>query len=129
MWWVYFKNRSVDEALGASAAVAFAWGYGHYFVFAAVAALGAGLQVATDAIFDPGEVGPVTAALTVAVPVVVYLVAVGLLHGWPASRQLLAPMVIASGAILITALAAGTIGIAVAVLMMSALVAAWSRTT
>ena len=64
------------------------------------------------------------AALTVAVPVVVYLVAVGLLHGWPASRQLLAPMVIASGAILITALAAGTIGIAVAVLMMSALVAA-----
>ena len=65
-----------------------------------------------------------TAALAVAVPVVVYLVAVGLLHGWPANRQLLAPMIIASGAILITALAAGTIGIAAAVLMMSALVAA-----
>ena len=41
------------SALSLRAAIA--WGYGHYVVFASVAALGAGLQVATDSIL--GDVG------------------------------------------------------------------------
>ncbi|MFI5293384.1 MAG: low temperature requirement protein A [Candidatus Limnocylindrales bacterium] len=80
MWWAYFKHRSgIDEQMSLRAAIA--WGYGHYFVFAAVAAMGAGLQVAADAILDEADVGSVVVALTVAVPVVIYLVTVALLHG------------------------------------------------
>ena len=45
LWWLYFDippNRA-GPRLEASA---FVWGYGHYFVFASVAAFGAGLEVA-----------------------------------------------------------------------------------
>ena len=67
MWWSYFKHepdvghhRSLRSMLG--------WGYGHYFVFAAVAALGAGLEVAADTTVDAADLGPAVAAATVAVP-------------------------------------------------------------
>jgi hypothetical protein len=53
--------------------------YGHYFVFAAVAPLGAGLQVAADTTHDATGLTPVVAALTVAIPVAVYLVALSFL--------------------------------------------------
>ena len=43
MWWIYFK-RPAHSGLRASPGLAFAWGYGHYAVFAAVAALGAGCR-------------------------------------------------------------------------------------
>jgi low temperature requirement A protein (LtrA) len=56
-------------------------GYGHYFVFAAVAPLGAGLQVAADTTHDATGLTPAVAALTVAIPVAVYLVAMSFLHG------------------------------------------------
>ena len=56
------------------------WGYGHYFVFAAVAALGAGLQVAADTTHDATAPGAGRAAPTVAIPVAIYLVALAVLH-------------------------------------------------
>jgi hypothetical protein len=49
MWWIYFDmpaNRMVQGARAAFTdhlAGAFLWGYGHYLVFASVAATGAGL--------------------------------------------------------------------------------------
>ena len=59
------------------------WGYGHYFVFAAVAALGAGLQVAVDTTHEATELGAQAAAATVAVPVAIYLAALAVLHCGP----------------------------------------------
>ena len=41
MWWVYF-DRPVHDLL-TSVRKAFVWGYGHYFIFASAAAVGAGL--------------------------------------------------------------------------------------
>ena len=51
LWWSYFKHEP-NVSRRRSLAAMIAWGYGHYFVFAAVAALGAGLQVAADTTHD-----------------------------------------------------------------------------
>jgi low temperature requirement protein LtrA len=122
LWWAYFKHPGgIGDRVSLRAA--FVWGYGHYVVFAAVAALGAGLQVATDSLVGDVDLGDQQVALTVAIPVVIYLVAVGVLHARPLSRGLAVPIVIASAAILATALAAAWVGVPVAVLAMSVLVA------
>ena len=47
MWWIYFA-KPAGEAL-VSNRVGFLWGYGHYFVFASAAAVGAGIAVVVDA--------------------------------------------------------------------------------
>jgi hypothetical protein len=52
---------------------AFVWGYGHYFVFASAAAVGAGLGVAVDRVGGHGAIGPVAAGLAVAIPVALFL--------------------------------------------------------
>ena len=79
MWWTYFK-RPAHGGLRASPGSAFLWGYGHYAVFAAVAALGAGLQVAVETTTHEAYLGPAAAAFAVAVPVGVFLVLVGALQ-------------------------------------------------
>ena len=123
LWWAYFKHPGgISDRISLRAA--FVWGYGHYVVFAAVAALGAGLQVATDSILGDVHLGDTGVALAVAVPVVVYLVAVGVLHARPLSRRSVVPIVIASTAVLALALAAVRVGVPAAVLAMSAVVAA-----
>jgi low temperature requirement protein LtrA len=120
MWWSYFKHepdvghhRSLRSMIG--------WGYGHYFVFAAAAALGAGLEVASDTTVDAADLGPVVAAATVAVPVAIYLVAVAVLHarGMPQDPGQLAVFL---ALILGTALAAPGIGVPTAVVVMALLV-------
>lgn len=57
VWWLYF------DTLGAAALVrnrqaAFAWGYGHYLIFAGIAAVGASTGVALDALTDPAHADP-----------------------------------------------------------------------
>jgi low temperature requirement protein LtrA len=89
MWWFYFDlpareiveraREQFAERLGA----AITWGYGHYFVFASVAATGAGLVIAVDrarrhAGLD--ELSDLGAAFAVTVPVATYLVTVWALH-------------------------------------------------
>ncbi|WP_225438124.1 low temperature requirement protein A [Candidatus Frankia nodulisporulans] len=85
MWWVYFA-RPAHEVLVSSAA-AFRWGYGHYFVFASAAAVGAGLAALVDQVSHHSELGAPAAVATVAVPVAVFLAAVTLLHGNPLTRK------------------------------------------
>src|SRR5260370_15849880 len=92
-WWAYFKHSSRLGERRGSAAYECAWGYGHVVVFASAAALGAGLQVAADATHESIAIGPTTAALIVAIPVAIYLVAVAALHASEASRSTLASVV------------------------------------
>ena len=49
-------------------------------IFGPVAAVGAGLQVAVDAVVEPNRVSAFTAGFAVAVPVAIYLIAIGVLH-------------------------------------------------
>jgi low temperature requirement protein LtrA len=78
-WWWYFEHPS-EEGLRMSRGISFLWGYGHYFVFGSVAALGAGLDVAAGSHGAAGTAPSLTAGLAVAVPVVVYLGVTGFLQ-------------------------------------------------
>ena len=123
LWWAYFKHepdvghhRSLNAMIG--------WGYGHYFVFAAVAGLGAGLQVAADTTHEHVDLSATKVAATVAVPVSVYLVALAFLHARSRSAGAFAPIVITSAVVLGLTLAAPAIGIPATVLAIALAVAA-----
>jgi len=79
LWWVYFLQPS-GEGLEANRRGAFFWGYSHYFLFAALAALGAGLEVAVRSAGGHREVSAGAAAFTVAVPVAIYLLTLVIAH-------------------------------------------------
>ena len=81
MWWLYFgieENRLLDSYWGA-----FAYGYGHLPVFAAAAAVGAGMEVVVEHEIGHGAVSDLTAALAIAVPVAIYVVGVWALRVLP----------------------------------------------
>lgn len=80
MWWLYF-HRPVEPLLeGAPLRRAFTWGYGHYFVYAAGAAVGAGIAVATDQVTAHGTIGAFGAQMALAAPVALFLFVLWLLH-------------------------------------------------
>ena len=68
------------------------WGYGHYFIFASAAAVGAGLSVAVDHIGHPAHVPAVVAGYALAVPVSLCLFFVWRPHIRPHRRR---PLVVA----------------------------------
>jgi low temperature requirement protein LtrA len=79
LWWMYFL-KPAGEGLARRRRLSFWWGYGHYLVFAALAALGAGLEVTVRAVSSGVTAPGATVALAVAVPTAVYLVMVWALH-------------------------------------------------
>jgi low temperature requirement protein LtrA len=121
-WWLYFKD-SVALPHGASLRTGILWSYGHYVVFASIAALGAGLQVAIESISDHGELTPTGTALTIALPLVIYLVAIGVLHGRSGALPVVASLGPPIVAILALAAFAGSMGVPVAVLVMGLVLA------
>jgi low temperature requirement protein LtrA len=100
MWWSYFDRPVHDLLTGLRKA--FVWGYGHYFVFASAAAVGAGLAVAVDAATHEAKIGPVGAGAAVAVPVATYLLCLWVLHDRPDDRQTRAFGPIAAVLVLLT---------------------------
>jgi len=74
LWWAYFTMPS-GKVLQRYRERGFVWGYGHYFIFAALAATGAGLHVAAYEIEGVAHIGIVQALLTVVIPVGVFMVA------------------------------------------------------
>jgi low temperature requirement protein LtrA len=106
VWWWYFEHPS-EEGLRLSRQNAFVWGYGHYFVFGSVGALGAGLELAAASSHGgAGTATATTAGLAVAVPVAVYLVATGALQG-RLRRQAPGRMAIVTFAALLVMVAGG----------------------
>jgi low temperature requirement protein LtrA len=55
LWWIYF-DFSTGRAPERNRADQFLWSYAHYFIFAAGAALGAGLALGVKVLVDPGHV-------------------------------------------------------------------------
>jgi low temperature requirement protein LtrA len=87
LWWLYF-DRSAHGLL-TSLRTSILWGYGHYFIFASAAAVGAGLAVAVDYVTQHTDISGTLAGYAVAVPVAVYLLFVWLLHIRPHQRGVL----------------------------------------
>ncbi|MBY8862915.1 low temperature requirement protein A [Nocardia sp. CA2R105] len=77
LWWSYFAHEAT-ESLRASPGLSLLWGYVHYGIFAAVAAVGAGLSAATDSVTHTSTLSSPDTGFAVAVPVACYL----LLSGW-----------------------------------------------
>jgi low temperature requirement protein LtrA len=90
MWWLYFDHPRHLHATGKEA---FVWGYGHLLVFAAIAAVGAGLGVATDFATHQTHLSVPEAGACVTLPVAVFVTLTWLLqirHHFPASAHALA---------------------------------------
>jgi low temperature requirement protein LtrA len=78
IWWIYF-SKEPGEGLENYRDRAFIWGYGHYGVFAALAALAAGLEAAVASV--TGEHVPASHfGFGVAIPVAVFLVLLWVLN-------------------------------------------------
>ena len=110
-WWLYFDHPG---HLTPSPDLAFRWGYAHVVIFGALAAMGAGLHVATDAV--TGHAGARVAAMAVAVPVTGYLlglVLVMLVTGTPARSPRIYPKLAGVAAILLLG-AVASVAVAVA---------------
>lgn len=73
LWWVYF-NVPFGEILARRPGAAFVFGYGHIPLFAAVAAVGAGLDLAAYVVEGTAGVGYVGAVQAVAIPVAIFMV-------------------------------------------------------
>jgi low temperature requirement protein LtrA len=78
MWWIYFDAS--PRQLHRTSREAFTWGYGHLFIFAAVAAVGAGLSVSIDSFAGKTQLSEVAISLMVGVPVAVYVLGLWALH-------------------------------------------------
>jgi low temperature requirement protein LtrA len=78
MWWAYFAVPAHERLTDNKAA--FFWGYGHYFVFASIAAFGAGLALEVARDTTPEAVGPRAAAAAVTIPDAVFMIVVWALH-------------------------------------------------
>jgi low temperature requirement protein LtrA len=71
MWWLYFDREPHGPTQ--TSAQAFLWGYGHFAIFAAAAAVGAGLAVAVDYSVHKAHIETAQAGAAVAVPVALYV--------------------------------------------------------
>lgn len=79
LWWMYYIMPSA-EILSIARGRSFVWGYGHLVVFAALAAVGAGLHVAAYFIEGESVIGAVGTVLALALPVGIYTLSVYVLY-------------------------------------------------
>jgi low temperature requirement protein LtrA len=78
LWWLYFYQPIHD--LMNTLRAAFVWAYWHWFIFGAVGAIGAGLEVVIDQGTGHGEIGMVAAGMAVALPCAIYVISLWVLH-------------------------------------------------
>ena len=79
LWWRYF-DFPADDALRDVPSKAVAWGFGHYFAFAAIAALGAGIGLVVDSLGRATELSKTQTVASMAVPTVVFILVTSFLH-------------------------------------------------
>jgi low temperature requirement protein LtrA len=78
MWWIYFDGAPVQ--LLERPRGAWWWGYGHLFVLAGGAAVGAGIAIAADYATHHAEISGLLAGVMVAVPAALFLFSLWVLH-------------------------------------------------
>ena len=124
LWWLYFMEPSGD-GLASHRSLAFYWGYGHYVIFAALGAFGAGIEVVMRSVGAHALVPPVLAAYAMAGPIAIYVAAL-----WAANAPLVPRVVVrawialpAAGLLLLVPLAAPQVGLAADVVGQAVVVA------
>ena len=128
MWWIYFLHPSAD-GLRAHQDSQFWWGYGHYAVFASLAALGAGLDVVVAVTADHHgrdfAVSERTVGLVVAGSISVFLLVFGSLQRVIEGLETPGVRHFAGAALLLfgCALLAGPAGLQIALALMTVVLA------
>ena len=124
LWWLYFLEPS-GRGLADNRDRSFLWGYGHYGIFAALAALGAGLEVAVEQTGHHLEVSALVAGYAVAVPLGAFLLLLWAVHAPIVPRPVIRPAVILTAAVVVLRLpiAVGRVGLAAVVAASAAVVA------
>jgi low temperature requirement protein LtrA len=79
LWWLYFLDRC-GEALAKRRDRSFRWGYGHYWIFVSLAAIGAGLEATVHPASDSHTSG-VVAGYAVAIPVSIFILLTHVING------------------------------------------------
>jgi low temperature requirement protein LtrA len=128
LWWVYFL-QPWEQGLTRTPRLSYYWGYGHVFLFASVAAVGAGLEVAVQVVGHHTEVSPTTAGFVVAVPAGLVLILIWALHRPLVQRAEVPASVVFPAAVLMIASAwaaplIGVVGVVIAVAVLTAAVVA-----
>ena len=78
MWWLYFYKPTYHFMTSLQAA--FIWGYGHWLIFDATAAVGAGLAVVIDQVTHHAEINATAAGMALAVPTAIYVLGLWVLQ-------------------------------------------------
>jgi low temperature requirement protein LtrA len=112
LWWLYFSEPA-GAGLEAHRSRSYIWGYGHYLIFASLAAVGAGLEVAVEAATHHLESSDVVIAYCLSIPLAGFLLLLWLLHE-PIVDRVLIPRwatVAAAALVLLAPLAVDAIGV------------------
>jgi len=128
LWWLYFLEPA-EEGLARNRRWSFFWGYGHVFLFAAAAAVGAGLEIAVQAVAHHTDATPLLAGLAVALPTALVLVLIWVLHKPIVLENVVPAAAVLPPAVLMVAAAlatpvAGVTGVVVIVALLTAIAVA-----
>ncbi|MFI7418658.1 low temperature requirement protein A [Nonomuraea sp. NPDC049684] len=121
LWWLYFLVEA-GEGLSDRRHRSYWWGYGHFGVFAALAALGAGLEVAVEQSGRQVAASPTALGYAVAIPVGAYLVLLRTVHALLGAHSALPRTALAGCVVAVVSspLAAPWIGVAGVVAVIAA---------
>ncbi|MEU4231660.1 low temperature requirement protein A [Nonomuraea sp. NPDC026600] len=121
LWWLYFLVEA-GEGLSDRRDRSYLWGYGHYGVFAALAALGAALEVAVEQSGHDVAASPLALGYAVAIPVGVYLALLWAIHALVTTEPVIHPAAVLGcvSVILLLPLATPRIGLAAVVAAITA---------
>ncbi|MEV5753872.1 low temperature requirement protein A [Actinoallomurus sp. NPDC052308] len=113
LWWLYFL-APVGEGLSDRRHRSYLWGYGHYGIFAALAALGAGLEVAVEQTGHHLSASPLAICYAVAIPAAAFVTSHWLVHRPLIAEPVIRPAAVLSAAtaVLLLPLAAPRTGVA-----------------
>ncbi|MFI7708041.1 low temperature requirement protein A [Nonomuraea sp. NPDC049480] len=100
LWWLYFLVEA-GEGLSGRRDRSYLWGYGHYGIFAALAALGAGLEVAVEQSGHGSIAGPFTVGYAVAIPVGVFLMLLWMVHALVVAESVIHPVLLSLCAVVV----------------------------
>jgi low temperature requirement protein LtrA len=121
LWWLYFLHPA-GPGLANRRENSYRWGYGHYGIFAALGALGAGLEVAVEQTGHELHISPTGVSYAVAIPVAVFIGLLWCVHSFISATSGLQLGAVIAGIVTLLLLPLGTplIGSAVTIALLTA---------
>ena len=125
LWWLYF-SQPAGEGLSGHRERSFIWGYGHFGIFASLAALGAGLEVAVESAGHHLDVSVTMIVIAIAIPVALFLVLLQAIHAPLVNRLVISPIAtcVAAALVLLSPFAADALELVGALIAITLVVTA-----